>query len=60
MTVSDIDLTNLISLKGDNLKSLFLCHLNINSLHCEIVGLRQIFEQTGIEIIAVSETFKTQ
>ena len=32
MGINDIDLTNLMSLKGDNLKNPFLSYLNINSL----------------------------
>ena len=54
--INDIDLTNLMSLKGDNLKNPFLCYVNINSLRHKIVDLRQFLEQTGIEIVAVSET----
>ena len=45
VTINHIDLTNLMSLKGDNLKNPFLCYLNINSLHCKIVDLRQILER---------------
>ena len=56
MSINDIDLTNLMSLKGDNLKNPFLSYLNINSLRYKIVDLRHILEQTGIEIVAVSET----
>ena len=56
VTTNDIDLKNIMSLKGDNLKNPFLCYLNINSLRYKIVDLKQILEQTGIEIIAVSET----
>ena len=55
-SINDIDLTNLMSLKGDNLKNPFLSYLNINSLCYKIVDLRHILEQTGIEIVAVSET----
>ena len=56
VTINDIDLTNLMSLKGDNLKNPFLCYLNINSLHYKIVDFRQILEQTGTEIVAVIDT----
>ena len=55
MTVNDIDLTELKSFKGDNPKNPFLCYLNINSLRYKITNLRHILEQTGIEIVAVSE-----
>ena len=55
-SINYIDLTNLMSLKGDNLKNPFLSYLNINSLRYKIVDLRHILEQTGIEIVAVSET----
>ena len=54
--INDIDLTNLISLKGDNLKNPFPSYLNINSLRNKIVDFKQILQQTGIEIVAVSET----
>ena len=47
---------NIMSLKGDNLKNPFLSYLNINGLRYKFVDLRQILEQTGIEIVAVSET----
>ena len=53
MTVNDIDLTELKSLKGDNPKNPFLCYLNIKSLRYKIIDLRYILKQTGI---AVSET----
>ena len=33
-----------------------MCHLNINSLRHKIVDLRHVRSQTGIEIVAVSET----
>ena len=56
MTINDIDLTELKSLKGDNPKNPFLCYLNINSLRYKITDLRYILKQTGIEIVAVSET----
>ena len=56
MTIIDIDLTELKSLKGDNPKNLFLCCLNINSLRYKITDLGYILKQTGIEIIGVSET----
>ena len=54
MTINNIDLTELKSLKGDNPKNPFLCYLNINSLHYKITDLRYILKQTGIKIIAVS------
>ena len=56
MTINDIDLTELKSLKGDNPKNPFLCYLNINSLSYKITDLRYILRQTGIKIVAVSET----
>ena len=56
MTINDIDLTELKSLKGDNPKSPFLCFLNINSLRYKITDLRYILKHTGIEIVAVSDT----
>ena len=56
LTINDIDLTELKSLKGDNPKNPFLCYLNINSLRYKITDLRYILKQTGIEIVAVSET----
>ena len=55
-TVNDIDLSELKSLKSDNPKNPFLCYLNINSLRYKITNLRYILKQTGIEIVAVSET----
>ena len=55
-SINDIDLTDLMSLKGDNLKNPFLSYLNINNWRYKIVDLRHILEQTGIEIVAVSET----
>ena len=55
-TINDIDLSELKSLKGDNPKNPFLCYLNINSLCYKITDLRYILKQTGIEIVAVSET----
>ena len=33
-----------------------LCYLNINSLRNKIVDLRYVLAQTGIELLAVSET----
>ena len=47
---------NIMSLKGDNFKNPFLSYLNINGLRYKFVDLRQILEQTGIEIVAVSES----
>ena len=49
-------LKELKELKGKNLKNPFLCYLNINSLRNKIVGLRYVLAQTGIELLAVSET----
>ena len=56
MTINDIDLSELKSLKGDNSKNPFLCYLNMNNLRYKITDLRYILKQTGIEIVAVSET----
>ena len=56
MTINDIDLTELKSLKGDDPKNPFLCYLNINSLRYKITDLRYVLKQTGIEIVVVSET----
>ena len=51
-----IGLRKLKELKSKNLKNPFLCYLNINSLRNEIVDLRNVPAQTGIELLAVSET----
>ena len=51
-----IYLGKLKELKGKNLKNPFLYYLNINSLRNKIVDLRYVLAQTGIELLAVSET----
>ena len=43
-------------LKGKHLPNPFLCYLNINSLCNKIVDLKYVLSQTGIELLAVSET----
>ena len=55
-TINNIDLSELKSLQGDNPKNPFLCYLNINSLRYKITDLKYILKQTGIKIVAVSET----
>ena len=52
--LNNIDLSGLKLLKDK--KNPFLCHLNINSLHHKIVDLGHVLNQTGIEIVAISET----
>ena len=54
--LESIDLGKLKELKGKNLKNPFLCYLNINSLLNKIVNLRYVPAQTGIKLLAVSET----
>ena len=54
--LNDIDLSRLKSLKDQNPKNPFLCHLNINSLRHKIVDLGHVLNQIGIEIVAISET----
>ena len=54
--LNDIDLSGLKSLKDQNPKNPFLCHLNIKSLRHKIVDLGHVLNQTGIEIVAISET----
>ena len=51
-----MDLGKLKELQGKNLKNPFLCYLNINSIRNKIVDLRYVLAQTGIELLAVSET----
>ena len=54
--LNDTDLSGLKSLKDQNPKNPFLCHLNINSLRHKIVDLGHVLNQTGIEIVAISKT----
>ena len=54
--LESIDLGKLKELKGKHLKNPFLCYLNINNLRNKIVDLRYVLAQTGIELLAVSET----
>ena len=54
--LESIDLGKLKEPKGKNLKNPFLCYLNINNLRNKIVDLRYVLAQTGIELLAVSET----
>ena len=54
--LESIDFGKLKEQKGKNHKNPFLCYLNINSLRNKIVDLRYVLAQTGIELLAVSET----
>ena len=57
VTINDINLANLMSLEGDNLKNPFLCYLNITSLHYKTVDLRHILEQIGIITHLAGQTY---
>ena len=53
---NNIDLSALKQIKTENLKNPFICPLNINHLRNKIVDLRHILFETGLEIVAISET----
>ena len=51
-----LDLSNLIALKQANLNNPFISYLNLNSLRCKIIDIREVLCKAQLEIIALSET----
>ena len=51
-----LDLSNLIALKQANLNNPFISYLNLNSIRCKIIDIREVRCKAQLEVIALSET----